>query len=559
MAEINIVSAPREYRTYLEEVDRAGNNNNLIDTETELKTAARVICLDGYFYCNGFFRYAQSNGFPDFKLEEHLTPGKELYGNIVHKIEGHLRKLTSGGECTDAADSLIEMAKDNWPVEIEERILASALNALNGPSKLGRMESPRLLEALAKSNLPPSSKERMIAPLLWNLKNSLTTNEGDFSEIPAAFGALAASDIPIEKKLTMTSELMQLIGTGNWHRQITARGSVFAIGWNIKTEQTERMVDHFIAALKNTKPNVRSGALIGISSMVNSIDSQLNPKLSQGIKLKMLDQVVAALSDPSVNVRGDAILSLKSFLLADLPLKTNQKIMGLLEPLLKSNEDKIKRSAVVVLSMLTENLGLNQLRAELKPQVAQLLISLLQNGNDKDKRLALMGLTPLAESGNITTVSEAMADDVIAHLKNDDEMTRNCSKRILNALSQTATEPLLSKIKNALKQAAPYPAPTVQSVIRTGAAGKFLRSQKYIATLEFSEVPKGAVSIKPMLNGYKQPQGLIAKNRATTAIWMDWRDSEVMAKVKFYDSAQKLIGETDLFIINNPDYKDPSK
>ncbi|MFA4875431.1 MAG: hypothetical protein WC690_08845, partial [bacterium] len=478
---------------------------------------------------------------PDFKVQV----------DEFERTRDAFKTTQSRDECTVAADDLVRLAENTSSMCTKETILNSALKALAGRSKLGRMEAPRVLKALAMSDLPPASKERMIDPLFQSLARDVGDHDGELSRISFAFTALAASDIAVDRKIAMLTQAMRATGIGNDSRKKTAYLTVNYIAGRVKPAELGRVVDCLLAASQGRDARLRAGALIGMGGVLES-------KAPQDVKLRLLATAITMAGDLSVEVKNEAVATLGISLVTDLPATEQAKALGILLQSAKSSNQAVKKGAVGTIAWVAgmESLHLEPARSTLRPEFVPPVIPILTEAmRGRDVVIAndaINGLTSFVQ-GSLLKPSDAFVKDAIPLLRSDSELVRKPAEYLFEQMAMNAEEPLLSTIKQTLEKKLCVAAPDVQRVTKTGEKGEVERSWKYIATLTFSELPPGAVSVRPVANGYDQSLGWISNKKASCAVWMDRRDSFVHAVVKFYNRTGAMIAESDGFIIDNPD------
>lgn len=546
MGEI-VIATEYYHKEHLACGDNAGNANGKVDSDEEFLAAAESYCMDRLQYCKSFFTQYEDAGFSKYQMKDLFASGSKLFATTDSKIDIHLKDLANAKACGDAAYYLCELARYGISVDLKEKMLDGALKALDAKAKAVRLSAYAVLEAMAMSDLPAESKERMIDPLVEAIGRDYYIYDYDNTQIPPAFGHIAGSDVPVEKKLEMTKAVMKLMSSKSKNVKGEADSALHFIASNVCTSDAQAFADLFVQRLKEGGEGMRLAALSGIYGLASS-------EATVDVKAGTLEYVIAALDDPSRDVRLSAVSALSSCIQAGLPPDEHAEAMGIMKGLMKSKDKKVRRLVVGMMSFIAEGMFSSK---EVQAKMDGPLMEALLSGDKVMREQAIQGLYHLFDAKIIEGASEETVKIIIKLLRSDDDYARNAAMNTLLVLEETASEPLLSKIKKALEKGESYDAPEVLKVKGLGKGGKIKKSQKNIATFKFPEIPKGAVKIQPVINGWDQKKGKINGKKATAAVWMDWRDEYVMVVVKFYNGKGKFIGETMEFEMENPGYKEP--
>jgi len=545
MGEI-IIANEQYYVNYLAGADAAGNANGRIDTDDEFLAAADAYCADNHQFCNVFFKEWKDKGFSKLGMSDLFHPGSKFFVATEAKAEACLKDLVKPKACNEAQYELRELIRHGIPAELMERVLDGALKALDGKAKDVRMSASAVLGELAQSGLQAESIERMIDPLVGSIGHDYYVYDYGNSEIAPALGYVSASDVSADEKLEMTKKVMVLTTSKDQNKKAEAELALHFIAASIIADDAKALADLFIGMLEDPSAKMRSTAMSGLYAMAK-------PDAAQELKMEILEHVLDAVNDESLDVRLHVIGAVRALLESGLPQEAHTKAIGILKGFLESKDKKIRQCAAFQLSVVAEGMNASE---ELRAEVAPMLLDALQGDDAAVREQAVQGLARLFDAGILKEADAKTIYAVIALLKSDDDYAREAARKVLLSISESTPEPMLSKINQALTKGDYYAPPEVLKVKGTGSDGKVLKSKKYITTFKFSSVPKGAVKIMPVLNGWDQKKGKIKGGKATAAVWMDWRDEYTMAVIKFYNAKGKFIGETDQFELKNPGYKE---
>jgi hypothetical protein len=545
MGEI-IISNEHYHQDYFMAADAAGNANGKIDSDEEFLAAAERYCMDKLQYCESFFSEYEDSGFTKYQMKDIFVPSSKIFTSTDSKIDLHLKDLKRADSCEDAAYCLCDLVRYDISADLKERILEGALDVFDGKVKAARISASAVLATLADSDLPAESKERMIDPIVEAIGRDYYIYDYDNTQIPVALGHIANSDVRLERKLEMTEAVMKKMGSKNKNTKGEASTTLHFIASDVCASDAHSFANLFVQRLKEGDEGTKLAALKGIYGLASS-------EATIDIKAGTIEHVIAALEDKSREVRLAVVSALSSCVQAGLPPDMHSEAMGIMKGLMKSKDKKVRRLVVGMMSFIAEGMFSSK---EVQAKMEGPLMEALLSGDKVMREQAIQGLYHLFDAKIIEGASEETVKIIIKLLRSDDDYARNAAINTLLVLEETASEPLLSKIKKVLEKGESYDAPEVLKVEGPGKDGKIKKSKKYIATFKFSEIPKGAVKMMPVLNGWDQKKGKINGKKATAAVWMDWRDEAVMTVIKFYDAKGKFIGETMEFELMNPGYKE---
>jgi hypothetical protein len=555
-----VQDAPAAFRAHLEAADRKGNNNKLVDTIAELDTASLSVCKEEARGCASFFAYAFSIGFPQFRIEERMSPGTPLHALMLGKVRRYGRKLLLRVESRPERVALCEMLEEPFPLHLKERILRDALRGLEGASPLGRMESLYVLQAAAQSDLPASLKEEIAMPALRSLKYGSTKTDADGNSdfaYSSIFGKLAPS-LRIDTMLAIASDLMDLLASKNHKIRWNAENALSGLISGIRPAETKRAFDFLLEARKSGNAAKRQGSIVGLKSL-SEREQHGNVAIAEEAKLRILELLLESLGDRAREVRYEAASGLKPYFETKKPELYRRVILERFEQLRKRSETEPMNMMAIALGPITTADAARAPGTKAPDPQAAIrahLLAMFQQADKKTQCSALDGIGTLVNDGHIAP-NDALVDGMISLLRAD-EMCAYSARETLAKVEQKAEGPLASRIKKALNGPADQLVPPkVVRVRRSPGPVTNNRSERYVVELEYPELPAGAASAQLILNGYEQPRAALTTQRTRSAIFMDWRDVDVSAVVKIYDRKKKLLAETKAFQIENPGYRVP--
>lgn len=543
MGEI-VIATSNYHREDLIVGDKVGNENGKVDTDEEFLAAAENYCMKELQYCKSFFTHFKDSGFTKYQMKDLFVPGSKLFATTDSRVDSQLKELKSAEMCEGAAYELNDLVRYDISTDLKEKILDGALIALDGKKKAIRLSAINVLEALAASDIPADSKAKMIDPLVNSIGRDYYIYDYDNTQIPPALGHIAKSDVPVEKKLEMVEAVMKKMRSKNKNTRGEAETTLHFIASDVCASDAQTFADLFVKRLLEGDTKAKLAALKGIYGLASS-------EAVIGVKAGTVEQVIGALDDKSRNVRLSAVSALAACVQAGLPPDKHVWAMDVMKWLMGSKDKKVRRLTVGMMSFIAEGMFSSK---EVQVAMVEPLLEALHSGDRVMMEQAIQGLYHLFYANIIESADEKTVRIIIKLLKSDDDYARNAAMNSLMVLEKKVEEPLLGKIKNALKKGESYDAPEVLKVKGPLGGGDIKKSQKYVATFKFPEMPKKAIKIQPVINGWDQKKGKINGKKASAVVWMDWRDEYVMVVVKFYNAKGKFIGETMEFEMENPGY-----